>query len=168
MRETTSRCVFQSDHRLPVGARVVGAFIMPCGGCFFCTRVSQVTAAFWSLDYSFTCPCRRCSCFLPSAIDVLRRTIVIGFKFAGPRVLACGKPCCNPAQRVESIPFGQKSIFSEQPVSSNSGIMGKQLSNAPLFQPLQISASAKLPSIGGLSCVQGHDLRLICTTASPY
>ncbi|GJW35183.1 alcohol dehydrogenase 1B [Tanacetum coccineum] len=24
--------------RLPVGARVVGAFIMPCGNCFFCTK----------------------------------------------------------------------------------------------------------------------------------
>lgn len=24
--------------RLPIGARVVGAFIMPCGGCFFCVK----------------------------------------------------------------------------------------------------------------------------------
>ncbi|KVI04278.1 Alcohol dehydrogenase, C-terminal [Cynara cardunculus var. scolymus] len=27
--------------RLPVGARVVGAFIMPCGNCFFCTKVTR-------------------------------------------------------------------------------------------------------------------------------
>jgi Zn-dependent alcohol dehydrogenase len=25
-------------HRLPVGSRVVGSFIMPCGGCFFCVK----------------------------------------------------------------------------------------------------------------------------------
>ncbi|OWM89897.1 hypothetical protein CDL15_Pgr012534 [Punica granatum] len=25
-------------HRLPVGSHVVGAFIMPCGGCFYCSK----------------------------------------------------------------------------------------------------------------------------------
>ena len=25
--------------RLPIGSRVVGAFIMPCGGCFYCIKV---------------------------------------------------------------------------------------------------------------------------------
>lgn len=28
--------------RFPIGAQVVGAFIMPCGSCFFCSKVAYV------------------------------------------------------------------------------------------------------------------------------
>lgn len=27
------------NFRFPVGAHVVGAFIMPCGSCFYCSKV---------------------------------------------------------------------------------------------------------------------------------
>jgi hypothetical protein len=33
-------------HRLPVGSRVVGSFIMPCGGCFFCVKVYSSSELF--------------------------------------------------------------------------------------------------------------------------
>ncbi len=32
--------------RLPVGSRVVGSFIMPCGGCFFCVKVYSSSELF--------------------------------------------------------------------------------------------------------------------------
>lgn len=32
--------------RLPVGSRVVGSFIMPCGGCFFCVKVYSSSKLF--------------------------------------------------------------------------------------------------------------------------
>lgn len=31
--------------RLPIGSHVVGAFIMPCGSCFFCSKVTLLRYA---------------------------------------------------------------------------------------------------------------------------
>ena len=33
------RSLFRKRFRLPIGSHVVGAFIMPCGNCFYCVKV---------------------------------------------------------------------------------------------------------------------------------
>lgn len=39
--------------RFPIGAHVVGAFIMPCGNCFFCSKVTYEIYCYiiWNAKY---------------------------------------------------------------------------------------------------------------------